>query len=166
MKLLRSVVIPESVCRIGGGAFRDCPSPENVSFPKSLRGIESCAFPGSPKLPPETLLMGLTRRPSLDPPINFLHDPEWECALREDVFTLAPEHGCFFSPGGESLFGEIFRRGGQKSLDVIEQNGFLSAEQADRLIGYFTERSPEATAWLLEYKRRKFGFDEGDKYEL
>lgn len=92
----------------------------------------------------------------------------WDTALREDVFVLALKNNSFSGFGREKTVEEITKRDVWKYLRIMEQAGFFS--EAERLNGYIDEsvenNTPEITAWLLEYKKQKFGFDNRGNYEL
>ena len=165
---LKTAELCEGIRFIGANAFRDCASLESIALPKSLQSIESCAFLGAPKLPPEIVLMGLIRCPVLSSPIRSLHDIEWESALRPDVFSLALKSGSFSNNMREQALFRIAERGPSEDLETAAQIGFLgSAELIDRLLEHSASaKNAETAAWLLEYKRRKFGFTTEDKYEL
>ncbi|MCM1168039.1 MAG: leucine-rich repeat domain-containing protein [Ruminococcus sp.] len=54
-----------------------------------------------------------------------------------------------------------------KTLERADWFAELFEPLSDALFGAVSELgSVELTAWLLEYKRRRFGFDGGDKYEI
>lgn len=165
---LHSAELCEGIRSIGSNAFRSCTALESISLPKSLQSIESCAFIDSPKLPPEIILMGLIRCPDLTLPIKVLHDIEWESALRPDVFSLALKLGGFGSNLNERVLFRIAERGPSEDFVLAAQAGLLdSAEFTDKLLKRSSAaENAETAAWLLEYKRRKFGFVTEDDYEL
>lgn len=165
---LKSVELCEGIRVINANAFRNCTALESVLLPKSLQSIESCAFLGSPKLPPEIVLTGLIRRTDLSQPIGEIHDIEWESALRPDVFSLALKLGSF---GENKLTEALFRiaeNGPSEDFEIAARGGLLNeAELIDKLLGRASgSGNAETAAWLLEYKRRKFGFETGGIYEL
>ena len=59
---------------------------------------------------------------------------------------------------------------GGKYLLTLENSEWFEdvfPKLSDGLFNELTEAGDvELTAWLLEYKRKKFGFDTGDRYEL
>lgn len=211
---IRSVIIPDSVCRLGGGAFRDCTalesvrvpgsirqlpasvflgctalktaelcegvevigsnafrkctSLESIILPKNLRSIESCAFLGSPRLPTEIVMMGLACSVDYTAPFQHYIELDWENALRIDVFKLALKYGSFDEVGRESVLTEIVRRGLVSHLALAEQAGWLNNEERTRSLTDIAVsfKKAEAAAWLLDYQRRKFGFNGGNDLEL
>lgn len=165
---LKTAELCEGIRFIGANAFRDCTSLESIALPKSLQSIESCAFLGAPKLPPEIILMGLTRCPVLSSPIKALHDIEWDSALRPDVFSLALKSGSFNNNMREQALFRIAERGPSEDFEIAAQIGFLgNAELTDKLLERSANaKNAETAAWLLEYKRTKFGFTTEENYEL
>lgn len=165
---LKSAELCEGIRSVNANAFRNCASLESVSLPKSLQSIESCAFLGSPKLPPEIILTGLIRSLDLSQPIRALHDIEWDSALRPDVFSLAVKHGSF---SGKMLTEALFRiaeQGPSENLAIAARADLLDdRELADKLLERAANaENAETAAWLLEYSRRKFGFETEDDYAL
>lgn len=164
---LKNAVLCEGVEVIGSNAFRRCAALENVTLPKSIRSIESCAFLESPKLPAEIVMMGLAGSPDSTKPFKHYAEYDWENALREDVFTLALKYGGFRGIGDERLLEEIFSRGTDRHLRIMEDMRYFSVERLDALIERFVQKqNTEIAAWLLEYKKRAFGFDTENGYEL
>lgn len=164
---LKSAVLCEGVAVIGSNAFRRCTALESVTLPKSIRSIESCAFLESPKLPAEIVMMGFTGLPDHTKPFKHYVEYDWENALREDVFTLALKYNGFCGIGDEKLLEEIFSRGSSKCLSIMEDMRYFTAERLDALIESFVQKQNTGiTAWLLEYKKRAWGFDTENGYEL
>lgn len=173
-EFLKSVVIADGVEEIGVDAFGFCSSLEKVRLPKSIRRVYESAFRECPLLPAETVMTCLSH--SLDitqpfcKPYWSWNKFNWDTALREDVFVLALKYNCFSNFDRKETVEEIIRRDVWKYLRIMDQAGFFS--DIERLNGYIDEsvinNTPEITAWLLDYKNRKFGFDKytGDKYEL
>lgn len=169
---LQRVTVSEGVQRIGETAFAGCIRLISISLPASLEAIGSYAFYkcealcevefGSyPKfgenvfgfdydLPAETALMGavcsrdITRpldntllRDEIDRADNMPYAPWFS---RPDVVALAMENDCFRE---------------------------INEERLDTLIKYSIEHNnPEITAYLLELKKRKFGFDHESELNL
>lgn len=148
---LRSVIIPDSVCELGTEVFRNCKSLAEVKLPKNIYCI--AAF---------------IRCTILSSPIKALHDIEWEGALRPDVFSLALKYGSFNDNMREQALFRIAERGPSEDFEIAAQIGFLgNAELTDKLLERSADaQNAETAAWLLEYKRQKFGFVTEDNYEL
>lgn len=164
---LKSAVLCEGTAVIGSNAFRRCTALESVTLPKSIRSVESCAFLESPKLPAKIVMMGFTGLPDHTKPFKHYVEYDWENALREDVFTLALKYNSFCGIGDEKLLEEIFSRGSNKHLGIMEDMRYFTAERLDALIeGFVKKQNTEITAWLLEYKKRAFGFSARDRYVL
>lgn len=86
---LKGAELGEGVEVTGSNAFRKCMSLESVTLPKSLRSIESCAFPELPKLPAEVVMMGLAGSTDSTKPFKHYVELDWENSLHPDVFNLA-----------------------------------------------------------------------------
>ena len=169
---LTSVVISEGVEEISVDAFGFCPLLENVYLPQSIQRIDRGVFRECPLLPAETVMTCLCHSLDITQPFR---EPwwgnqkfDWNDALREDVFVLALKNNSFSNFGREKTVEEITKRDIWKYLRIMERAGFFS--DVERLNGYIDEsvknNTPEITAWLLEYKNRKFGFDDRGNYEL
>ena len=169
---LTSVIISEGVEEIELDAFGFCPALENVYLPQSIRRIDNAVFRECPLLPAEIVMTCLCQSPDITQPFC---EPwwgnqkfNWDDALREDVFILALKYNSFSNFDRKEAVEEIIRRDVWKYLRLMEQAGFFS--DVERLNGYIDEsvenNTPEITAWLLEYKNRKFGFDDRGNYEL
>lgn len=165
---LKRAKLCEGVQSIGANAFRDCASLESVTLPKSLRNIESCAFLGAPRLPAETVLMGLVRRPDLSRQMTVIHNVEWESALRPDVFALALKHNSFTGALKEWALFRIAESGPSDNLETAARAGLLDgAELTERLLERaVSTKNAETAAWLLEYKNSKFGSSQRGKTEI
>lgn len=165
---LKRAELCEGVEVIGSNAFRNCTALESIAIPKSLRVIESCAFLGSPKLPAETVMMGLAGSVDYTEPFRHYAELDLDSALRDDVFTLALKYGSFRNIDRDKLVTEITRRGTERYLRLAEHAGLFSdAERLDEYISVSAKKGyAEITAWLLEYKKARFGFDGGNRYEL
>lgn len=147
---LRSVSLPASLEFIGNAAFCKCHELCEVefgSYPKFGEGV----FRFDRKLPAEIILMGWVRSRDITRPLdNTLLRTEvkmafdipkyvpWFC--RSDVFSLAAENDCFREIGEDLL---------------------------DELIEYsIKHHKTELTAYFLDLKNRKFGFNGGGDFEL
>ena len=171
-RFLKKITISEGVRRIGSNAFAVCTSLRSISLPASLEVIEVYAFYGckalcevefksSPEfvrnvffgnhnLPADIALVGAVRSRDITRPldIELLRDeikrandrPSYvPWFSRPDVVTLAMQNDCF------------------REIDE---------ELLDAFLKYSVEHNtPEITAYFLELKRQKFGFD-GDDLKL
>lgn len=177
---LEEVVIPDSVEVIDKWAFDHCPKLRSVRLPKNAN-IGMQAFSGCPKLPAEVIMAGLVgsaadiTRPfdaGDDIDEDYVYSAEakldWTGLLRPDVFELALEYDSFREIGTKQLFKEIVYRGLVSYLAVLEIKGYSpDLAQTDSLIEWCAKHgSAEMTAYLLDYKSRKFGFSEEDDHVL
>ncbi len=165
---LREVFIPNSIKTIGEWAFHNCPELRRIKLPKEV-SIQKPGFLDCPKLDPQIVMAGLVGNPTdLSKPFGLILRLEWDDILRPDVFALAVKYDSFREIGTEMLFKQIVRRGLFSHFEALEKAGRSpTAEQTDALIKFSSESGyTEMTAYLLEYKNRKFGFYGGDKFEL
>ena len=179
---LREVVIPDSVDRISEWAFYNCPELRSIRLPKNaVIGIQ--AFSDCPKLPAEVLMAGLVGGAAdITKPFDtsdFLDEDciytaetklDWGALLRPDVLALAIKYDSFRDIGTKALFEHIVRNGLFEQFSALERAGIRpSPEQTDLLIEWRLEvkwdGSAEMIAFLLDYKRRTFGFT-GDDFNL
>lgn len=170
-KYLRRVYIPD----IPGGsitinrfAFENCPELRHIRLPKEVR-IQTPGFLDCPKLDPQVVMAGLIGNPmDLSEPFGFIPRLEWDDILRPDVFELAVKYDSFKKIGTEMLFKQIVSRGLFSHFEALEKAGKSpSAEETDALIKFSSENGyTEMTAYLLEYKRQKFGFKKGGEFDL
>ncbi|MDE6728773.1 MAG: leucine-rich repeat domain-containing protein [Oscillospiraceae bacterium] len=177
---LQEVVIPDSVENIYEWAFEYCPNLRSVRLPKNAE-IGMHAFKGCPKLSAEVIMAGLIGSAAdLTAPFDtedFLDEDcifsaedklDWTGLLRTDVFELTIKYDSFRDIGTKRLFEEITRRGLVSHFAALERAGrFPGLAQTDGLIEWCIQTgSAEMTAYLLDFKRRKFGFDKEDDYVL
>lgn len=172
---LKIVVLPKTLKSIGTYAFMDCRNLERVEF-NSKPKIELSAFGECPKLPPEIVAMGLARSADITRPLpkyamlELLDDSLLGVYdyLRPDVFELFAKNNCFRNCDLEYLFEAMIIHNNIELLHIAGQYGVLnSAKLVDRLIEYSVEwKRTEITAYLLDYKNRKFGFNGGVNFEL
>lgn len=170
---LQSVTVSEGVQRIGETAFAGCIRLISISLPASLEAIGSGAFykcetlrevefRSYPKfgatvfgfdydLPAETALMGAVCSRDITLPLdNTLLRDEIERAdnipdyapwfSRPDVFALAAQNDCFREINEKVLY------------ELIEYS--------------VKQNTPEITAYFLDLKNRKFGFDHKSEINL
>lgn len=183
--LLTKIVLPKSLEYLGDRAFDCCDALSSVTFLNPHTKLGTNVFNNCPKLPAETVLMGLVGSTDISRPLSpyvftdktgLLPQPNverelLENLLREDVFELAVKNGCFRNANEKELFllFKVILDNDLQSrfLRAAESGLIISAELADTLIGYSAERKKtEFTAWLLEYKNRRIGYDKGNKYDL
>lgn len=166
---LKSAELGEGVEVIGSNAFRKCTSLESITLPKSLRSIESCAFLESPRLPAEVVMMGLAGSTDSTKPFKHYVEYDWGNALRPDVFNLALKYGSYDNNRDLALL-QMIKRGLTEYLEIVEQAGWLENKDEDyieRIMSIAVSfRKAEATVWLLDYKKRRFGFNGGNDLEL
>lgn len=181
---LREVIIPDSVWWIGPWAFGLCPELRTVRLPNNGHcEIYARAFADCPKLDPEVVMKALIESPEdISKPFNdepaCLGDDEesfsaeekldWKGLMRPEVFELAVKYDSFRLIGTEMLCRVIVYNGLFEHFGMLENAGRSpDAEQTDRLIEFSSENVyTEMTAFLLDYKNRKFGFNGGDDFEL
>ncbi|MDE6731525.1 MAG: leucine-rich repeat domain-containing protein [Oscillospiraceae bacterium] len=167
---LKSVKLPKSLKELYWGAFEDCAELERAEFGGAPK-IQMHIFRGCPKLPPETVAIGLVRSTDITTPVfpNDLfrmtdrsYTTSFDC-FRPDVFELLAKNNCFQKCDLKHLFRRITDESKAGLFPIAEQHGMLeSAALVDLLIEYSAENGKtEITAFLLDYKNRKFGFKGG-----
>lgn len=177
-KYLREIVIPNSVRHIGRWAFLDCPRLSAVRLPKHVI-IEAQAFMHCCKIPAEIVMAELVGSPEdISAPMDHFREGtsyavslDWNNILRPDVFELVVKYDSFRETGMYMLYAEIVRNRLFSHFEMLENAGRApDAAQTNRLIEQSVKnKHTEMTAYLLEYKKRKFGFTgfgEGDNFEL
>lgn len=173
---LKSVKLPKSLKKLGSYAFQFCKSLEGVEFEVEPSEFGSRVFHGCDKLPPETLVMGLVRSTDIASPVCKADFREMtnkflgaDCDyFRPDVFELLAKNNCFRGCNVRYLFEKMIREDmAAKLFPIAEEHGMLSSVKLlDMLISCCIERGKtEITAYLLDLKKRKFGFN-GDDLEL
>lgn len=173
---LKSIVLPKTLKMIRSEAFLLCTELERVEF-NSSPIIEPNVFGGCPKLPPETVTIGLVRSTDITSPLlytDFLElteiSPGLPDCFRPDVFELLAKNDCFrnWDRHLSYLFDIIIEENKPELFPVAEQYGMLeNAELLDMLLSYAIEnQTTELTAYLLELKKRKFGFASGGDLDL
>lgn len=172
---LKSIRLPKSLDEIRRGAFLGCDNLERVEL-NSSPILENEVFCGCPKLPAETVVMGLVCSTDITCPIfidefspleRFGAEVYSDC-FRPDVFRLLAKNNCFRSCDLLNLLKQIIKENKPGLFPVAERYGMLDdAELLEELISYVIERkNVELTAYLLELKNRKFGFEGGSGLEL
>lgn len=174
-KFLREVLIPDSVEWIDAWAFQNCSELRCVRLPDHVR-FELLVFQGCPKLPPETVVMGLVRSTDITRPLsdkdiseitaNTLNVP-CDC-FRRDVFEILAKNNCLRKCDLSFLIKRIIEADKSELFPLAEEYGMLESELlVDRLIEYSAElQKTEITAYLLDLKNRKFGFKKGGEFDL
>lgn len=179
-RYLREVVIPDSVETIDRWAFDGCKELRTIRLPKHVK-IDMQAFMDCPKLSAEAVMAGLVGSPEdLSAPFSteevidedVLYSAEdkldWQGLMRPDVFELAVKYDSFRLIGTETLYRVIVHNGLFSHFEMLEKAGRSpDAEHTDRLIKFSSENGyTEMTAFLLNYKNRKFGFNKKDNYVI
>lgn len=169
---LKSVVLPKSLKKLCWGAFRLCRELERVEFGGSP-WFGTSVFEGCPKLPPETIAMGLVRSTDITAPLYKNHgllrrkDAYVGC-FRPDVFELMSKNNCFQNLRLDNMFYQMIDYNKPELFPIAEKYGLLEdAALIDKLLSYVIEnQKTEITAYLLQLKKRKFGFEGGSGLEL
>ncbi len=179
---LESVKLPSGPIKLGGFAFAGCRNLQSVecgSPPPEMIELGPRVFHGCEKLPPEILAMSMTRslgelrRVCRTDYRSTLGNYEiTQCdSFRADVFEILAKNKCFKKLNVRFLFEKMINENRHDLLLIAEKYGMLdNAALLDLLIKYTSENQrTEFTAYLLDLKNRKFGFDfksGGDKFEL
>ena len=179
----------EEVTVLGGtekvpfDAFRDCVSLKKVTLPETLKLIERTAFINCPSLESLTIKSqnvkaedggGLFGCPRLSAetlfPFAVTTDEETGnryvntdlILSRADIFDyLFKKYKADIPP--EQVIGKA----NISLLPIAAEHNMFTKENIDGLVELsVTNGSAEVTAWLLEYKKQKFGFNGGETYEL
>lgn len=179
---IKRVVLPKSLKELGDGAFFYCGGLESVEFnsvPKFGKSVFGCC---GEHLPADVTLMSFTSSFDLSVPIdkkvfdkafgeswclgeNIFNNFDY---LRFDVLELAIKHDCFRGFDVSLMLKFIIKRGMKKQLFFLEEHGMLdNAALLDSLVEFSAKQGKtELTAYLLELKKRKFGFEGGGELEL
>lgn len=174
---LESVKLPNTPIKIMGFAFGNCKNLEHVEFGDDFTPeLGPRVFHGCEKLPPELLAMSMTRSPGelrsicrMDYRATLNKIQIEKCdSLRADVFEILAKNNCFKKLNLKFLFEKLMNENRHDLLLIAEQYGMLdSAALLDLLINYATQKQkPEFTAYLLDLKNRKFGFDPESEFDL
>ncbi|MDE6728775.1 MAG: leucine-rich repeat domain-containing protein [Oscillospiraceae bacterium] len=177
---IKSAVLPKSLEVLDEGAFSCCFDLESVTF-DSVPRFGQRVFFGCAKLPADITLMGLVNSFDITNPldadayntnfkINWSVENQYEHNIytRPDVFKLAIKNDCFRSVDVSVLLRFLIEAGFTERLIYAEKHGMLDdSALLDELTEYSVRQNkPEITAFLLDCKRRKFGYDSEDHYEL
>lgn len=173
---LKSVKLPKSLKKLGSYAFQFCRNLERVEFGVEPSEFGTRVFHGCDKLPPETLVMGLVRSTDITSPVCKADFREMtdkffgaDCDyFRSDIFELLAKNRCFRNCNTRFLFEKMINEDMAELFPLAEKYGMLSNRKlVDMLISCCIKRGKtELTAYLLELKKRKFGFDKYENYDL
>lgn len=179
-KKLSFISLPSSLEELGSYAFNFCGELRAVGFNSRPR-LGAFVFENDLKLPAELILAGELRSLDIAPPLpkiglkyqlflaNTYPQNSW-LLHRPDVLELVLKNNCLCNYNAREWFellAFLIEKSCAEHLRVIEESGALTAALADELIEYSARNGKtEMTAYLLDYKNRKFGFDGGDKFEL
>lgn len=182
---LLSVTLPKSLERIGDWAFEGCYNLKSVTFLNPLTIIGENVFLNCYDLSTETKLIGVLRSCDLTQPIPESEYRQWERKridgsvalmsypiLWEEVFALAVKNKCFRSVAGReelvNLFEIIINLDWRNHLRIAAEGGLLDdGELLGKLADISAKKeNTELTAWLLDLKNKKIGFDINETYEL
>lgn len=137
--------------------------------------INPNVFGGCPKLPPETVVMGLVCSTNITSPFSeadiwaiteySIDVPDY---IRPDVFELLAKNNCFRNCDLRDLFEIMIIENKPELFPIAEQYGLLDDPALlDSLISLAAEnQKTEITAYLLDLKNRKFGFKNGGDFDL
>lgn len=172
-RYIEEVVISEGITLIDSYAFQGCESLKSISFPNSLRYVNTGAFSGCVNAPARAIMMSLCESSDITKSFIFrdnvllAEDTYWNLAFRRDVFELAVKNDSFRDVEPELLMDNLIRRGLLQYLEIMANSGkLINRATLEAFLEQSMKRSAtEFTAYLLEYKRRHFGFGSGD-YEL
>lgn len=171
---IKSITLPKSLKMLREYAIEICPELERVEL-LGEPSIELNNFRWCPKLPTEFAVMGIVCSTDLTSAIYnddiqhllFEYQNRSPELYRAEIFEILARNDCFRRCDLVYLFWRIINAGKTELFPLAEKYGMLSAALVDRLIDYSAENhKTETTAFLLEYKRRKFGFKGGDDFEL
>lgn len=183
-RFIKSIVLPKSLKAINSAAFQYCNKLKSVAF-NSVPQLGEDVFFDCRLLPADITLMGLVGSCDLSAPFNRkAFDRAFEiprsltgiyrlpynrdAILSTEVFELATKNDCFRSVDVSVMLKHIIREGDTKSLYLTEKHGMLDDPALlEELAEYSAEQAKtELTAYLLELKKRKFGFEGGSGLEL
>ena len=160
---LKKVVFPRCLEEIGDYAFAAC-CLEELVFPEKRIRIGELAFGVFSKLPAEQRLYSLVGENDIDRPISdgLIRD---NVLYEKDVFALAVEHNCLLEHHKFTVMQTLISCKIRELFPIAEK--LLTSELTDELIRFCTdEKMTEETAWLLDCKNRRFGFNGGDRFDL
>ena len=167
---LKEITLPESVKVLDGMAFNDCDLLENIIF-KNPKTYITGTFENCPRLPADILLMSALYTSDIESTdfgelsARYIQI-DWKFLSNEKVFRRALELNKFDGCDTSELVRELVKSNSLPSIIAASEHDMITEDN----IGELTELSAEdnhteLTAWLLDYQKRKFGFNGGD-YEL
>lgn len=176
---LSFISLPSSLEKVGSFAFGYCGELRAVGFNSQPR-LGVCVFYNNLKLPSELILAGEFCSLDISRPLpnNVLnsqtsllnkHPQDSWLLNRPDVLALALKNSlCDYDvKQWFEVLAILVENGWAEHLRVIEEHGVLTAALADEIIEYSVKYGrTEMTAYLLDYKNRKFGFNGGNDFEL
>lgn len=172
---LKSVKLPKTLKKLGSYTFQFCKNLENIEFGSEPSEFGTRVFHGCDKLPPEQLAIGLVRSTDITRPLRKADFREMmdhflgaDCDyFRSDVFELLAKNRCFRNCNTKFLLEKMINEDMAELFPIAGKYGMLSNKEfVDMLINYCVEHeNTEITAYLLDLKNRKFGFN-GDDLEL
>lgn len=159
---LQQIALPDGLERIDKSAFHCCFYLEKVDFGKGSPRFEDNIFENCPIISAENVLQGLARSVDITKPFPKGSHFEWDKVLRDDVFRLVLKYDSFALCDKDIVFRNIVRLELAELLPLAEGAGWeISKECLGELLDSSAENGcVEITAWLLDYKRRKYGFNE------
>ena len=182
---LLSVTLPKSLERLDDWAFEGCYYLKSVTFLNPFTIIGEDVFLNCYDLSTETKLIGVLRSCDLTQPIPESEYGQWKREridgsialmsypiLWEEVFALAVKNKCFRSVAGReelvNLFEIIINLDWRNHLRIAAQGGLLDDGELLGKLAVFSANNgnTELTAWLLDLKNKKIGFDINETYEL
>ncbi|MDE7280511.1 MAG: leucine-rich repeat domain-containing protein, partial [Ruminiclostridium sp.] len=155
---------PKSLREIGSNAFAECDCLEKVEFLGDDVIFELGVFDRCSELRAENILQSLAcslditkpfvKEEDYEPGVDF----DWGQALREDVFELALKYDSFAFFDKEDILRKIAEYDLCELLPLAENAGWsISEKLVSELLNISAENEcVETTAWLLDYKNRKF----------
>ncbi|MDE6725909.1 MAG: leucine-rich repeat domain-containing protein, partial [Ruminiclostridium sp.] len=168
---LRTVKLPAGLEKIGTRAFSWCKNLEKVDFGEAAPFMDLGIFGVCPKLSAENVIQGLIRSVNIAKPFHkdclfrWWDTKDWDSLLREDVFVLALKNNNFALFDKEKLLRKILEKKRFSLFSFLPQmenaDWQFSKEFINELILELDQPScVEYRAWLIDHKRRKYGFDE------
>lgn len=160
-----TLTFPSGLEKIGLRAFAECEKLKKIDFQNGSPVMGNQAFASCQKLSAENALQALSCSLDITKPFfpgNTLFEYfDWNLALREDVFLLELKYNSFALMNKERIFKVIVWRNSGSLLPLAENAGWEITEKClEELLDISLEGGfTEITAWLLDYKNRKAGFE-------
>ena len=173
---LKRVKLPKSLKKLGFGVFEFCRELECVEFGCEPPDFGARIFRGCGKLPIETYVMSLVRSIDFTSPIPredfrqmtkfvFRENCDYFCP---EVFEFLAKNRSFRNCNLKFLFEKMIDENIAELFPIAEKYGMLSNRKLVDLLTEYANKhnSTEMTAYFLDLKNRKFGFEKGDNDEL